>query len=126
MTSQLEGGAGAISAELLQWSVVRSPAEIVVFLRGEVDLSTAKVLDDVLATIVADRPPIVALDVADVSFLDSSGINCLLIAARAAAETGQCKVVVRRPTRAIERVLGICGVAELFADGFDGDTDGDR
>jgi anti-sigma B factor antagonist len=126
MNSRLDSDVGTPSAELLQWSVVRSSAEIVVFLKGEVDLATAEVLQDVLTTIVADRPPILAVDVAGVSFLDSSGIKCLLTAARAAAEAGDCKVVVRRPTGAIERVFSICGVAELLSDRSDGATAGDR
>ena len=126
MRTSSEGEAGTPSAELLQWSVVRSNAEVVVFLAGAVDMSTADGLGDALAAIVADRPPIVALDVADVSFLDSSGIKCLLTAATSATETGECRVVVRRPTRAIERVFSICGVAELLLDGFGGDAAGDR
>jgi anti-anti-sigma factor len=122
----IEGDAEGPSAELLQWSVVRSDAEVVVYLVGEVDISTADALGDVLAAIVADRPPIVAIDVADVSFLDSSGIKCLLTGATSALKTGECRVVVRRATSAIERVFSIGGVAELLLDGFGGDAATDR
>jgi anti-sigma B factor antagonist len=108
------------SDELLQWSVVRSTTEVVVSLVGEVDLSTADALSELLAGIVADRPPLVAVDVGRVSFLDSSGIKCLVGVAKCAARTG-CSFVVRNPTSAIKQVFAICGVDALLLVGFGGD-----
>jgi anti-sigma B factor antagonist len=108
------------SDELLQWSVVRSSAEVVVALVGDVDLSTTDALSGLLARVVADKPPLVAVDVGGVSFLDSSGIKCLVDAARCATQTG-CSLVVRSPTSAIRQVFAICGVDELLLDGNGGD-----
>ena len=81
---------------------------------GEVDLSTAGTLSALLMGIVADAPPRVVVDVGGVSFLDSSGIKCLVEVATCAAGTG-CSLVVRSPTSSIERVFAICGVDELLA-----------
>jgi anti-sigma B factor antagonist len=109
------------SDELLQWSVVRSRGAVVVSLVGEVDLSTADALSALLAEVVADKPPLVAVDVGGVSFLDSSGIKCLVDAAMCAASTG-CRLVVRSPTSTIEQVFSICGVHDLLLDGSGGDA----
>lgn len=84
------------SAELLQWSTVRSPYQVSVVPEGEVDLATADVLSTLLAEVLAERPSKVVVDLAGVSFLDSTGIKCLL-AAQTAATAGGCRLVVRRP-----------------------------
>jgi anti-sigma B factor antagonist len=108
--------------ELLQWSVVRSVHETTVFLAGEVDISTADALNDVLAGALAERPRKVAVDVASVTFLDSTGIKCLLSARSSAANAGVCDVVVRRPTVAISRLFTICGVGETLLEPLVGDA----
>jgi anti-anti-sigma factor len=109
------------SVELLQWSTARSPDQVSVVLEGEVDLSTADVLGNLLAEVLEERPSKVVVDLAGVSFLDSAGVKCLL-AARTAAATGGCRLVVRRPTRAILRIFTICDVAETLLGGLAGDA----
>jgi anti-anti-sigma factor len=109
------------SAELLQWSTARLPHQVSVVLEGEVDLSTADVLSNLLAEVLAERPSKVVVDLAGVSFLDSTGIKCLL-AAQTAAASGGCRLVVRRPTRAILRIFTICGVAETLLEALAGDA----
>jgi anti-sigma B factor antagonist len=102
-------------AELLRWSVSQVGSEVVVGLEGDLDLATVEPLSGILREILEQRPATVAVDLARVSFLDSTGIRCLVNAARA-AETDGCKLVVRRPTATVVRVLGICGVDELLLD----------
>jgi len=109
------------SVELLQWSIARSPHEVVVVLEGEIDLSTADALSTLLAEVLAERPRRLVVDLAGVSFLDSTGIKCLLIATDSAATTG-CRLVVRRPTRAILRIFTICDVAEKLLGDLAGDA----
>jgi anti-sigma B factor antagonist len=113
------------SHELLQWSVDRSEDTVVVSLIGEVDLSSAGALSALLEGIVAERPPNVAVDVSGVSFLDSSGIKCLMDVAMSASTTG-CTLVVRSPTTAIEHVFAICGVDDFLLDRSGGNGSGDR
>src|SRR5437868_5357064 len=104
------------SDELLQWSVVPAQDSVVVSLAGEVDLSTAGALSSLLQGIVADEPRFVTVDVGGVSFLDSSGIKCLVEVAACGAANG-CRVVVRNPTSAIRQVFAICGVGDLLLEG---------
>jgi anti-sigma B factor antagonist len=110
------------SVELLQWSIERSPHEARILLEGEIDVSTADALSNLLAEVLAERPSKVVVDLAGVSFLDSTGIKCLLVAQAAAEVTDGCKLVVRRPTRAIRQIFTICDVAETLLEDLAGDA----
>jgi anti-sigma B factor antagonist len=104
--------------QLLQWSLRSSERETVVELVGEVDLATADALSQVLRDAMDGRPARLAVDVARVSFLDSTGISCLLAAERRGSEMG-CRLVVRNPTVAISRVFEICGVDQILLEHVD-------
>jgi len=104
--------------ELLQWSTASSEDETIVALVGEVDCSTADALSAVLAEALDCRPVRLAVDVGQVSFLDSTGIGCLMAAQRRGSETG-CQLVVRNPTTAIARIFEICGVDKILLDHAD-------
>jgi len=99
--------------ERLRWSVAAEESEIVVALAGELDLATVDPLGRLLGELLQYRPTTVAVDAARLSFLDSSGIQCLVDAAQAATNVG-CKLVVQRPTANVVRVLGICGLDQLL------------
>lgn len=111
----------SIPAEVLQWSVAASERETIVTLTGELDLATAEALGRVLAEAVAGRPQKLAVDLAEVSFLDSTGIRQLMSAANAASEF-DCRLVVRHPTAMIERTLKICGLHDLLVEDSDGNA----
>jgi len=77
-------------------------------LSGEVDAHTAPSL----ATAMAELPDgVVTVDVAGVSFMDSSGLRVLLDASVRARNAGG-DVVVARPTAAILRLVEISGLAD--------------
>jgi anti-sigma B factor antagonist len=99
--------------ELLRWSVRRGGDEVEVAIAGEMDLATTGPLGQALGLVLDAKPVTVSLDVAEVSFLDSSGIRCLVGAAERAAEVGS-HLVVRNPTPMVLRVLEICGVDHLL------------
>jgi anti-sigma B factor antagonist len=96
----------------LQWSVITGD-EVVVTLVGELDMSNAPALADALATVVAERPKMVILDLAQLTFLDSSGISCLMGAAVSAADVG-CEFKARLPSASVLRVMEICGLDQLL------------
>ena len=113
------------SAELLQWSVSFAERETIVALEGEIDLASAERLTPVLADVVAAHPAKIAIDLTNVTFLDSTGIRQIMIAANAASEIG-CGLVVRHPTAMIERTLEICGLHDLLVEDADGNATGGR
>jgi anti-sigma B factor antagonist len=104
------------TADGLQWSVTSSSIEVTVALAGEVDLGNAGALAQGLAQVIDAMPVSVVIDLEQLSFLDSSGIRCLVNAAKDASAVG-VHLVVRRPTPMILRALQICGVDELLLHG---------
>ena len=112
-------------AELVQWSVSTAGNEVTVALVGEVDLSNAAALGVALAEVLEMKPGLIAIDLAEVSYLDSSGIRCLLNVAKHAAAAGS-ELVVRRPVGIVLRVLEICGVDALLLPCSDDDSSEDQ
>ena len=53
----------------------------------------------------------VRLDVADVGFIDSSGLR-VIIDAHQLAETGDRKLVIERPSKSVSRILEISGLKD--------------
>ena len=108
------------SAELVQWSVHRAGDEVTVELTGEVDISNEAALSAALAEVVGMQPGRIVIDLAGVSYLDSSGVRCLLNVSKHAAAAGS-EMVVCRPVGIVLRVLEICGVDALLLRGSGGD-----
>jgi anti-anti-sigma factor len=70
-------------------------------LTGELDLATIQELQDKIDEIMVPGQPIV-LDLADLTFLDSSAMHCLV---RTFEATGR-PVVLQNASRALRRILG--------------------
>jgi anti-anti-sigma factor len=109
------GNATTGSVELLQWSVSSTDREVIVAVEGELDLANADALGEVLREVLAEKPVKVTIDLANLSFLDSTGIRCFVAAAQAAANVG-CELGVSNPSGMVERVLELCGVDKILMD----------
>ncbi|HEV2060821.1 MAG TPA: STAS domain-containing protein [Solirubrobacteraceae bacterium] len=81
-------------------------------LTGEVDLANAVEVEHELRRIEATDAAVILVDLAGVSFIDSTGIKVLIAAA--ARSRGDGRLVLMRPTPAVLRVLRIAGVANLL------------
>jgi anti-sigma B factor antagonist len=101
------------SDEQLRWSVRSGGDGIEVAIAGEVDLATSGPLAQALTEVLDTKPATVRIDIGEVSFLDSSGIRCLVGVAERAAASGS-HLVVRNPTPMVLRVLEICGVDQVL------------
>jgi anti-sigma B factor antagonist len=77
-----------------------------VVLRGELDLSTVGKVQEALAQVEADAPQTVVLDLSKLTFLDSTGLRCVVTADDHAKEHGRRFVIVRGPD-AVQRVFAI-------------------
>jgi anti-sigma B factor antagonist len=94
-----------------------SPAEgevSVVVLRGELDFDEAPTFGRVLEELRTDGVRKIAVDLSDLTFIDSSGISVLVGAARAAAAE-QGTLVVAAPSPHVQRVFDIVNLSELVA-----------
>jgi anti-anti-sigma factor len=102
------------SPEQLRIASTLTPAGTVrVQVGGEIDLASVTALAEALAAVVATRPAMIEVDLADVWFMDSSGVNTLVRAYNSAAADG-CRLRVTRPQRNVYQVLRMCGLLDLF------------
>jgi len=82
-----------------------------VALRGELDLSSVGKVQDELRRVEASSPPVVVLDLSKLTFLDSTGLRCLVTADERARGQGRRVVIVRGPD-AVQRVFSITRLEE--------------
>lgn len=84
------------------------PRPVVVTVAGEVDLSSAGALSTLLAWLLESRPDRLVVDVRAVTFIDSTGIEPLLRAGRA-ARAWSGAVELRGSSRPVELLLTALG-----------------
>ncbi len=90
----------------------REDAEnIHVSLRGELDLSTVKRVDDELKRVEAEGPGVVALDLRELTFLDSTGLRMIVTADQRARHGGHRLAIIKGP-EPVQRVFEITRLAE--------------
>ena len=91
-------------------------ADVVVVAHGEIDVATSPKLRAELGAVIASSPSKVTVDLADVSFVDSSGLGVLvgaLMQLRSQDPTAVLRVVgLQEPVR---KVFDVTGLDELFA-----------
>lgn len=83
-------------------------------LGGEMDLRAASDLREALVTALADGNGSVLLDMARLSFIDSTIIS-VLVMARKRADLNHGVVHLRSVPERIERILALTGIESLFA-----------
>ena len=90
---------------------------------GEIDAWTCRTLVEAFAEVPDAGVSSIELDLAGVSFIDSSGLHVLLELAERMTATGG-SVVIRNPSRAVQRLLAITRLESTFGlDGTDPPTD---
>ena len=86
----------------------------VIEVRGQLDMGTAHLLVDAVDNVLGGRPPpVLVLDLGQVSFFCAAGITALLAVRRRAASDG-CALLVRNPSRITVTILGLVGLADEF------------
>jgi anti-sigma B factor antagonist len=102
-----------LAAGELDLKSVRSGAEATVTLRGELDCASAPVLNDELGELLREGACRITLSLAEVTFMDATGLATLVSALRAAREAGG-DVVLHAARPCVRKVLAITGVDRLF------------
>lgn len=85
-----------------------------VHLRGELDMSTAAMLRDELARLTGDGAALVTLDLAELAFIDSTGLSVLITGLKRIRQHGG-DMVLRAPRPGTQKVLEITGLTEVFS-----------
>jgi anti-sigma B factor antagonist len=91
-------------------SVDTTPDGVIV-VQGDIDMAGGPVLDAAIVRQESEQP--VVIDIAGVSFIDSSGLRSLLDAGRRAKTRGT-EVVLRNMGPEVARLLEITGTADQF------------
>lgn len=81
---------------------------------GEVDVSCADELRAAVDEALAGEAPVIEVDLAQVPYIDSTGIGVLVGAANRAADEGRT-IVVANPQRNVARVLDLLGVGDALS-----------
>jgi anti-sigma B factor antagonist len=82
-----------------------------VALKGELDLSTVNKVEEELESLEAGGAALIVLDMSRLTFLDSTGLRCLVTADQRARDAGRRLVLVRGPD-AVQRVFTITRLEE--------------
>jgi anti-sigma B factor antagonist len=89
------------------------PDGTAVIVRGDVDLTTVGQLSQELQSVTEERRDVV-IDLAGVTFIDSTGVRALVEAYRAARQAGLA-LSVRGARHWVARVLEVTGVATMLS-----------
>jgi anti-sigma B factor antagonist len=80
---------------------------------GELDVLTSPRLHEAISLVVSEKPAVFLIDMANVTFIDSSALGTLVSAHRHMAEGGgELRLVAVSPTSA--RVFEVAGLSERF------------
>lgn len=84
-----------------------------VTLFGELDLAGRPQLDAVIDEVLAAKPPVLALDLRPLRFVDATGIRAFIRTERNCSELGLRFLLVRGDD-AVKRTLSVCGLESYF------------
>jgi anti-anti-sigma factor len=94
----------------------RADRRAILTVRGELDAYSAPGLEDQVSRLLSQDVDEVVLDLAETSFLDSSGLRAILTAQRRLTENdGQ--LTLRAPSEPVTRLLEITGLTDHFTVG---------
>jgi anti-anti-sigma factor len=113
VATRQEGGTplGCSPVEILEVRSEDRDGLVHVTLVGELDLSTVAKVQEELRRIEAGSPPTVVVDLSKLTFLDSTGLRCIVTADERAREAGRRVVIVRGPDP-VQRVFAITRLEE--------------
>lgn len=90
-----------------------NPAILVVYVAGEIDLSTEPSLQEHLSKLLANRPECLIIDLHRVSFMGAAGLSVLVKAWHIGVQQGS-PLKLKSPSRSVSRVLKLAGLDRLF------------
>lgn len=100
------------------------PGRTVLTIVGAIDLLTRQRLAEATRGAFVDGARVVVLDLAEVSFVDSTGIGTL-IELDHEAEDAHSRLVIRDPSARVRRILEMTGLGESWLAETDADTEAD-
>jgi anti-sigma B factor antagonist len=99
-------------AQELVTSVDRDGDTITVSLHGEVDVLVVDQVRIALSEAIAERPRQIVVDLAGLSFIDSTGLGALIFGFQRARDQG-LGFRLARPSRGVHQILVLSGLLEV-------------
>lgn len=98
---------------MIQIALDRTPAQATIALRGELDTQAAQELDARLEALVPDLPPEVVVDLAQLDYLNSTGIRSFIRLDKLLKPQGKRFAFAHAAPR-IVRIFRYCGLHAYF------------
>ncbi|GAA3029431.1 STAS domain-containing protein [Actinokineospora globicatena] len=105
-------------------SIERTHDHTVLHARGEIDMGTAPTLTDALRTAQEPAPPVVVVDLTDVTFLASAGLAVLVKATQRAQATGSRLLVITPQGSVVRRAIAVSSLEHVLTLAEDRDATG--
>lgn len=80
---------------------------------GEIDMSTVPTFEEALSAALGDKPERLMIDLSEVNFMDSSGLNALVRARNALEDTG-VELVISGMSDPVRRLFDVSGLMTAF------------
>ena len=93
-------------------SIQHLDGDWVVAFRGELDITAVDELWSCIEEVRGCGGPLI-IDLAETSFVDSSGLNVLIKAYRAQGQTAQ-GVILKSPSEAVKQTMALAGLTDVF------------
>jgi anti-anti-sigma factor len=90
-------------------TVTSDGSQATVALRGELDMSGVDRAREAIEQAEAGSATLLVLDLSQLDFVDSTGLEVMLRAARRAHDSGR-RLVVRKPSRYVKRLLEMTAI----------------
>lgn len=87
----------------------REDGTVILRLSGELDVTNADEVRAAVTAAMGSEPARVIIDLAALTYMDSSGVALILSVAQAADE-----VEIRRPTAIVRRLMELTGITEIL------------
>jgi anti-sigma B factor antagonist len=101
------------AADPITTSVAHRDGAVVVSVGGEIDLSTAPAFEAAIATALEGDPPVLVIDLSDVSFMASVGLRVLAATQEKFGKSAQVAVVASNP--AASRPIQLTGLDSVIS-----------
>jgi anti-sigma B factor antagonist len=101
------------AADPITTSVAHRAGVAVVSVGGEIDLSTAPAFEAAINGALDDDPPVLVIELSDVSFLASVGLRVLVAAHEKVSKSAQLAIVANSP--ATSRPIQLTGLDKIIS-----------